>query len=364
MSMVSKRTFPALTIRVLSVLVLVGTMAALTGCGAQQLTPEGSEISGMFTLMTWGGAYTDATVDAYLQPMQDEYGIEYQVVNAPSEMIAKLEAMVEADSATVDIIAFGALESFYSWDEGMLEPLPEDLKAECIEYCGEENVTDFAVMADIYGDIIACNAAEVEKCPTNAAEFWDVENFPGPRMMPLEDWYHVIPFALMADGVPADELFPLDWDRAFAKLDEIKPYINVWFTSGEQSQQVFRDGEVAIAYMWDGRAWGLIDQGFDMELSYDGATYAPLYFVIPKNPPNKPAAFEFLRWYASHPEAQAEWMTQIQYGTCNPDAYDLLDDDLKQRLVGAHLDEAVPIDFSHLVGQEEVRERWFTWVGE
>ena len=38
-----------------------------------------------------------------------------------------------------------------------------------------------------------------------------------------------IPAALVADGVPKDKLYPLDLDRAFKKLDEIKPHIKVWW---------------------------------------------------------------------------------------------------------------------------------------
>jgi len=322
------------------------------------------EYSGTLTHMTWGGEYTEADIAAYLQPMANEFGIDYETVDAPAEMLAKLQAMVEADAVTVDTIDFGPQESFYAWENGLLEPLPEDLKPELIEACGEDAVTDFGIITSLYANVIACNADAVEACPTNAVEFWDVENFPGPRMMGTDDWYHVIPFALMADGVPKDELFPLDWDRAFEKLDEIKPYITVWYTSGDQSQQAFRDEEVVMAYMWDGRAWGLLDQDVNVEVYYDGATYANEYYVVPKGAPDKELGFEFLRYYATHPEAQAEWMRLILYGTCSPEAYDLLEPETAQKLVGAHLDEVVPLDFGYLAQNEAVRERWYTWIAE
>src|SRR6516165_2101981 len=50
-------------------------------------------------------------------------------------------------------------------------------------------------------------------------------------------------FALLADGVPRDKLYPLDIDRAFKKLDRIKPHIKVWWREGNQSQQLIRDSE-------------------------------------------------------------------------------------------------------------------------
>ena len=76
---------------------------------------------------------------------------------------------------------------------------------------------------------------------------------------------------LEVPGVAKEDVFPLDVDRAFAKLDELKPNINVWWTTGDQSQQIFRDEEVVMGIMWDGRAHGLRDQGVDVQLSFEGS---------------------------------------------------------------------------------------------
>ena len=42
--------------------------------------------------------------------------------------------------------------------------------------------------------------------------------------------------ALLADGVAPSKLFPLDLDRAFHKLDQIKPNVAVWWKTGDQSK--------------------------------------------------------------------------------------------------------------------------------
>ena len=68
-------------------------------------------------------------------------------------------------------------------------------------------------------------------------------------------------FALVADGVPPDKVFPMDVDRAFKKLDQIKPHIKVWWTQGNQSQQLLRDGEVDMMVMWNARASELRSRG-------------------------------------------------------------------------------------------------------
>src|SRR3546814_15744266 len=65
--------------------------------------------------------------------------------------------------------------------------------------------------------------------PRNWADFWDVKRFPGKRGMRKTPKYS-LEFALMADGVPADQVYPTlrtprGVDRAFRKLDEIKPNV-------------------------------------------------------------------------------------------------------------------------------------------
>src|SRR5262249_38150551 len=78
-------------------------------------------------------------------------------------------------------------------------------------------------------------------------------------------------FALLADGVPADRLYPLDIDRAFKKLDRIKPHIKVWWREGNQSQQLIRDGELDMMSIWNGRASELKEAGVAVELIWNGA---------------------------------------------------------------------------------------------
>src|SRR3546814_12005440 len=67
--------------------------------------------------------------------------------------------------------------------------------------------------------------------PQSWADFWDMKRFPGKRGMRRTPKYS-LEFALMADGVPADRVYPMlrtpaGVDRAFRKTDETKPHV-VW----------------------------------------------------------------------------------------------------------------------------------------
>ena len=86
--------------------------------------------------------------------------------------------------------------------------------------------------------------------------------------------------------MPADKPYPMDIDRAFRKLDEIKPHIKVWWTQGNQSQQLIRDGEVDMIGMWNARAQELIDKGAPLTIVWNGAESYGGYWFVPKGTPN------------------------------------------------------------------------------
>src|SRR3546814_10310184 len=92
--------------------------------------------------------------------------------------------------------------------------------------------------------------------PQSWADFWDMKRFPGKRGMRRTPKYS-LEFALMADGVPADRVYPMlrtpaGVDRAFRKLDEIKPHV-VWWSSISQVPDLLGSREVVMSVTSPGR---------------------------------------------------------------------------------------------------------------
>jgi len=61
-----------------------------------------------------------------------------------------------------------------------------------------------------------------DKAPKSWAEFWDTLRFPGKRSLDanISDG-STLEQALLADGVPIDQLFPLDVERALKSLEKL-----------------------------------------------------------------------------------------------------------------------------------------------
>ena len=88
--------------------------------------------------------------------------------------------------------------------------------------------------------------------------------------------------ALMADGVTPEQLYPLDVDRAFKKLDTIHKHINVWWSTGQQPAQLLVDKEVVLATGWNGRFYDLIRKDAPLVQEWNGGILKQSSWVVPK----------------------------------------------------------------------------------
>ena len=147
-----------------------------------------------------------------------------------------------------------------------------------------------------------------------------MKKFPGRRALrnhPIA----TLEAALMADGVAPDKLYPLDVDRAFKKLEEIKPNITVWWTSGAQSAQLLNDGEVDMVMAWNGRVSALAREGAKVAFTFNQGILQSTSLCVLKGAPNLPTAISFLN-EAVDPVNQANLPLHIDYGPANPKAFE------------------------------------------
>jgi len=203
--------------------------------------------------------------------------------------------------------------------------------------------------------------------PKNWADFWNVKDFPGPRGLPDtgdRDWWVPV-VALLADGVPKDKLFPLDLDRAYKKLDEIRPHIAVWWKTGNQVQQIMRDGEVVMTMSYSGRSLATIKDGAPFAMAWDGAVRDTGYFAILKNSPNPKGALKFIDYFYGASPSHPEFMRAVGYATSSSKGLAGLPEE-EQKLFATY-----PANYAGLVdpdfkwigdNRDRLRERWTAWL--
>jgi putative spermidine/putrescine transport system substrate-binding protein len=197
--------------------------------------------------------------------------------------------------------------------------------------------------------------------PTSWAEFWDVKKFPGART--LEDLAAGVinlEFALLADGVSKEKIYPIDMDRAFHKLKEIKKHIVKWWDTGAISAQLFTDKEVVAGSIWNGRIQIPIEAGAPLAIEWNEAMLQQQIYCIVKGAPNLDNAYKYID-FALQAERQAEFAKFIPYGPSNEKAYTLLSNELKAKLPGSpeHKAKAFRQNVRWWIGnKDKVAERW------
>ncbi len=129
---------------------------------------------------------------------------------------------------------------------------------------------------------------------TDWKDFFDFEKFLGKRTMCK--WIQgQLETVLLADGVAPADLYPLDVERAFAKLEPHLDQIVFW-EGGAQSQQLFRDGEVVMGNIWHTRAKLLVQENPDYAITWNQNTLLISAWSVPRGNPAGKKVFEFINW--------------------------------------------------------------------
>jgi len=308
---------------------------------------------------SWGGTTQDAQKTYWAEPFASESGVTV-TQDGPTDY-GKIKAMVEAGNVTWDVVDVEGDYAVQAGNAGLLEKL--DFSVIDKSKLDPRFVTDYSVGSFYYSFVIGCNKDAVEACPKTWAELFDTQKFPGKRTFYKWSAPGVIEAALLADGVPADKLYPLDLDRAFKKLDTIKSDI-VWWDSGAQSQQLLASAEAPFGSFWNGRLTALAETGVTVEASWTNNITAADSLVVPKGAKNKDAAMKFIA-QATSDSAQAQFATATGYAPINLDSSTLMDAELRNSLPDMQADTQVNADMSYWAEhRDEIGTRWYAWQAE
>jgi putative spermidine/putrescine transport system substrate-binding protein len=272
------------------------------------------------TVISFGGASQKAQDKAYYQPFATTSGTKVVAGEYNGEQ-AKIKAMVEAKNVNWDVVEVESPELARGCEEGLYEKLDYAKIGNKGDFVPEA-VTDCGIGTFVWSTVLAYNADKVKTAPTSWADFWDVKKFPGKRSLRKGAKY-TLEFALLADGVkPADVYKVLATkegvNRAFAKLDQLKPNIQ-WWEAGAQPPQLLAAGDVVMSSAYNGRIAAAQKEGKNLKVVWNGSIYDFDFWAIPKGSPQKDAAYKFIQ-FASKPENQRVYSGEIPYGPTNKKA--------------------------------------------
>jgi putative spermidine/putrescine transport system substrate-binding protein len=334
------------------------------------------------TVVSWGGAYTKSQVEAYHKPYTEMTGVE--IVSADyNGGLAEVKAQVEAGNVTWDLVDVELSDAVRGCDEGLLEPIDKSILPPAPDGTPATDdflpgtLTDCAVSTIVWSTVYAYDATKFPgDKPASMADFFDTEGFPGKRGMRKTPKAN-LEFALIADGVPADEVYdvlatPEGIDRAFAKLDSIKDDV-VWWEAGAQPPQMLADGEVAMTTAYNGRLFNAQTvENKPFVIVWDGQIWDIDLWVIPTGAPNKEEALKFIA-FSTDTQRLADQAAWISYGPTRKSSVPLISTHAESGVeMMPHMPTA-PDNFTNALQndfefwadyQDELNERFNAWLAQ
>jgi len=315
------------------------------------------------TSVSWGGSFQEGERKAFYEPAAKALGIT--IKEDTTNGMQDVRAQVQSGSPTWDVVELGSNSCVQLKEEGMLEPL--DYNVINTDGVPANLVDSHWVGIIFFSTVLGYSTEAYPEPPKNWADFYDTEKFPGARSMYRKPYY-VLESALIADGVPHDQVYPIDVDRAFKKLETIKDDVAVWWKSGAQSAQLVTDGEVEMIGAWNGRIGNAIKAGAKAAISWDGALLDFDCLVVPKGAPNKELAMKAINEFLK-PVPQANLTKYINYGPVNLKAFDtgIIDEDVASALPSSPKNVAVSVIFDPQWWNgkyDELQERFDLFIAE
>jgi len=340
----------------------LGSLGAGAGAVAfpHVVTPARAAAKNELVFVGFGGTYQEAQTKALFEPFQKETGIK--IVQTTGVDLAKLRAMVQSRNVEWDMFLIPDRQRYTAVKDDLLTKLnygvidARDIPREAVT---EWSVGGLSIPMVLTYSTKTYPAGKPQ--PQTWADFWNGKKFPGARGLYNSPNY-TLEFALLADGVPKDNLYPLDVARSFRSLDRLKAENKVvWWTQFPQPGVLFKSGEIAMTY-WT-RSISFMVEGEPLGISYDGAALPYSSWVVPKGAPNVEGAMKFIN-FALQPKPQGELTNLTAFSPTNPKAMAFVTDKLKP-LLATHPDnqkKTFPLS-AEWWGQnlDKVQEQWNEW---
>jgi putative spermidine/putrescine transport system substrate-binding protein len=339
-----------------------GALGLGLAAGPALVTEGKAQASTVIRYADDGGYNFDMRMQYYLKPFMDKTGI--QIEHFVGERgLAKLKAMQQVNNLEFDMSNDLGTVAAAADNAGYLAPLDKS-RLDLSQHMFPQWVFPGTIAWQYYTGAIGYNEESLKgkPLPSTWAEYWDFDKFPGRRGM-LSRPQDTLEQALLADGVPADKLYPLDLDRAYKSMDKIKNRVAVWIDDTGQTIQLLQTKEIDYTYTTSARVFAARSSGEPLNLIDELPISPPQNVQIIKGTPIFDACMQLVTWFCQNQEAGTAYFSkQIGYGPTNQPTYEALPADTIKQLPSKDNTKAVWTDIKwwaeNLVPVTERHKLW------
>jgi putative spermidine/putrescine transport system substrate-binding protein len=284
-----------------TVLALAGALSACSsGDDSSSNADENAPVE--LTYVSYGGTGQDGMIKAWQEPYTALHP-NVTFVNASPPDAAQVKAQVQAGVVQWDLV--NTAPWLASQNCGTIYEklnIPDINRDEFSPgVLGECYIPDFR-----YSLVFAYSAEkwpDPATAPKTIQDFFDTTKFPGKRgVVPaLQDG--ILEWALMADGVAPDQVYPIDVPRALAKWESIRSS-TTWAANVGALLQLVTSKQVDMEIMVQARAQAALDAGAKIVPVWDITMTSVDGMAIPKGAPHKAAAERFMSFILQAPQQQ------------------------------------------------------------
>lgn len=344
---------------------LIAASGALAAGATSLARPALAQRGGEVIIAATGGLMERSLQEHFYRRFEQEKGIRVRsiAIELPDQW-ARARAAQRSGNIPFDIVTATPPDLIQHAD--ILQPIDCAKIPGMLENALPNGCFPQGIIRTAGGMSIVWSKKAFSKPMTGWADFFDVKNFPGPRSLPDtgdREWW--LPLAaLMADGVPNDKLFPMDVDRAYRRLDEIKPHVAAWWKSGDNSMQILRGGDAVASVVYSSRAVPLAKSG-DFDFTWNQAIRDVGNWAVLKNSPNAANAIAFLEFFVQAPEEHKVFGEKVSFDSNNRNVAPLVAPEERRfrSSTPENWEKLVIADYEWIAANRPaLRDRWVNWL--
>ncbi len=312
------------------------------------------------------GEAADAMRHGIAAPFSAATGIGVVQLESWDGGLDTLRNQLKSPDNAWDLVEVNADELATGCGEGLFEKLDWSAIGGKDHYL-VQGVSDCGVGAALTTLVLAWDRDKFPATP-GWSDFWDVAKYPGKRGL-FKGVRGNLEFALIADGVSPPDVYKVlatseGVDRAFRKLDQLKPYI-VWWQTGVEAAHILSSGDVLMTAAPAGRIV-MANRGEhrNFGVQWNAGLYHVESWAVPKGSPDLHLAQQFL-YFAGTPAVEARLFESVGIAGLAKGANDGLSPEMQalSPTVAANLSAAVRVDagFWH-DNLAKLHQRFDTWL--
>lgn len=277
--------------------------AALAGAAAVPLLGRAAHAEDQMIIATWGGDYANLLRNNIDDPLVKPLGITVvQDTGDEDPRVAKMFAERRLPRGKTDVVCLQAVRGHEVQQAGLLETLDET-KVPNLKYVRENLRSNFYAPHIYSPQVLIYNPDKVKEPPKTFTDLLDPKWKGKVGVGDINYFYIMMAAALAATG----DLNKVDSEEARGLALKLNANGLRLYPSTNSIGAGVKSGEIEVGIMWLARVIMWQNAGIPVQASFqtEGHVLYMSGMVVPKNAPNKPAAYKYLNAMLMPPAQEA-----------------------------------------------------------